>query len=133
MVNMALYGLGMPLEEVYALFKRLSERIFRGRSEFGIGFAAAIHAFISSYCYGQFPSADIDSVLEELLGDTTMLDHSYMMSIGARIGFPIVDVHTLQTCIVTSYNGVGKATDQDHGYKILRSDSPANEIYVKDA
>jgi hypothetical protein len=133
MVNMALYGLGLSLGEVYNLFKKLSERIFRGRNSFGFGLATAVHAFVSSYYYGQFPSADIDGVLQELLGDTTMLDNSYMMSIGARIGFPIVNVHTLQTHIMTSYNGVGKALDQESSYAILRSNSPSDEVRVSDA
>ncbi|KAF2022613.1 FabD/lysophospholipase-like protein [Setomelanomma holmii] len=131
MVNMALYGLGMPLDDVYNLFKTLSERIFRGRNPFGIGFAAAAHALVSSYYYGQFPSADIDGVLRELLGDTTMLDNSYTMSIGARIGFPIVNVPTLQTCVATSYNGVGKAPEAC--YRVLRSGGPSDEISIRDA
>jgi hypothetical protein len=121
----------MSLKDVYNLFKKLSERIFRGRSGFGIGFTAAAHVLISSYYYGQFPSADIDGVLRELLGDTTMLDNSYMMSIGARIGFPTVNVHSLDTSVVTSYNGAGRADSK--GYKVLRSTSPSDEIYVRDA
>jgi hypothetical protein len=133
MVNMALYGLGMSLDGVYDLFKKLSERIFRGRKGFGIGFAAALHVFVSSCYHGHFPSADIEGVLRELLGDSTMLDHTYMMSIGARIGFPLVNVHTLRTCVVTSYNGVGRASSQEAGYKVLESDSPSGEILVRDA
>jgi hypothetical protein len=133
MVNMALYGLGMSLDEVYDLFKRLSERIFRGRKGFGIGFAAAIHVFVSSYYYGHYPSADIEGVLRELLGDSTMLDHTYMLSIGARIGFPLVNVHTLQTCVATSYNGVGRVLNGDAAYKVLSTDSPSGDILVRDA
>jgi len=138
MVNLALYGLGLRLDAVYDLFKKLSMRIFRGRDRFGIGFAAAAHALIASYRKGQFPADDINGPLSELLGDISMLDSSYMMSIGARTGFPVVNLHTLETCIITSYNGIGKGPDPnamvgESTYNVLRSDGPQNEILVKDA
>jgi hypothetical protein len=138
MVNLALYGLGMRVEEAYRLFRELSMRIFRGRNRFGIGIPAAVHALIVSYRNGRFPAEDIDGPLSEIFGNTTMLDHSYMTSIGARIGFPVVDVHAKRTCIVTSYNGIGqrqKGSDckNETIYKVLRSDGPHDEILVRDA
>ncbi|KAF2820771.1 FabD/lysophospholipase-like protein [Ophiobolus disseminans] len=137
-VNLALYGLGLRLDEVYNMFKELSKRIFRGRVPFGIGVAAAAHSIIASLRKGQFPAEDIDGPLAELLGEFTMLDNSYMMSIGARIGFPVVNLKTLKTFIITSYNGIGKGPDThnlgvESTYRVLRSDGPENEILIKDA
>jgi hypothetical protein len=138
MVSLALYGLGMTVEETYDLFKQLSTRIFRGRSRVGIGFAAAAHDLIASYRNGRFPAVDIDGALSDIFNDTTMLDHPYMSSIGARIGFPVVNADTLETCIVTSYNGAARGRNvsgcgESATYKVLRSDGAADEIYIKDA
>lgn len=138
MVNLALYGLGMRVDEAYDLFRQLSRRVFRGRNRFGIGFAAAAHALIASYRNGRFPAEDIDGPLSEIFGNATMLEHPYMSSIGARTGFPVVNVDTLDTCIITSYNGVGQRqshddSDQKATYKVLRADGPNNDICVKDA
>jgi hypothetical protein len=140
MVSLALFGLGMRVDDVYDLFTRLSRRVFRGRNRFGVGFAAVAHSLIASYRNGQFPAQDIDGPLSEIFGDATMSDHPYMSSIGARIGFPVVDVDTSQavsTCMITSYNGagIGQApddADDQATYRVLRSDGPHNEICIKD-
>lgn len=138
MVNLALYDRGMSVDETYNLFKQLSTRIFRGRSRMGVGFAAAAHALIASYRNGRFPAGDIDGALFEIFKDATMLDHPYMSSIGARTGFPVVNADTLETCVVTSYNGAARGHDCDGGiehmtYKVLRSGDALDEIPVKDA
>jgi hypothetical protein len=140
MVTLALFGLGMTVGEVHNLFTRLAERVFRGRPPFGFSFAASAHSLIASYRNGQFPAEDIDGPLSEIFGDATMLDHSYMSAIGARIGFPIVDVDTNRapsTCLVTSYNGAGQVRHSDPDdkatYRVLRSSDSQNEIRIKDA
>lgn len=137
MVNLALYDRAMSIDETYNLFKQLSTRIFRGRNRMGAGFAAAAHALIASYRNGRFPAGDIDGALLEIFKDTTMLDHPYMSSIGARTGFPVVNADTLETCVVTSYNGAARGHDRDDGehmtYKVLRSSNALDEIPVKDA
>jgi hypothetical protein len=138
MVNQALFGLGMRVEKANKLFRELCLRVFRGRNRFGIGLPAAVHALIVSYRNGQFPAADIDGALSEIFGDATMLDHPYMTSIGARIGFPVVNVHSKKTCIVTSYNGIGQRPSRDDCkdeplYKVLCSNEPGDEILVRDA
>jgi hypothetical protein len=135
---LALYGLGMTVNEVDILFRRLAKRVFRGRDRFGVGFVTAAHSLIVSYLHGQFPSKDIDEPLHEIFGETSMLDHPYMSSIGARIGFPVVDLDNASTCIVTSYNGASKGQHQDpekdHAtYRVLRSNGPHDEIRAKDA
>jgi hypothetical protein len=138
MVILALYGLGMQVEETFKLFKQLSTRIFRGRTKLGLGLAATAHALIASYRNGQFPASDINGALTEIFGEATMLDHQYMSSIGARIGFPVVDVDALKTCLVTSYNGAvssrgrGACTPMST-YRVLRSEDAASEIRMKDA
>lgn len=137
MVVLSLYHLGLSIKETYDLFTQLSGRIFRGRSPVGIGLLAAAYALIASYRHGQFPAGDIDGALSDLLGDSTMLDHPYMSSIGARIGFPVVNADTLETCMVTSYNGAAKAYDGSDcndsvTYRVLQSDDASNEIQVKD-
>ncbi|KAH8710251.1 hypothetical protein GQ44DRAFT_626663 [Phaeosphaeriaceae sp. PMI808] len=136
MVNLALYGLGMRIDEVCDLFKQLSTRIFRGRSRIGFGFPASAHALLVSYRDGRFPAEDIEGALSDLFKNTTMLDHPYMSSIGARTAFPVVNANTLETCIVTSYNGAVRG--QDHGnynrnmtYKVLRSEEARNEILIR--
>jgi hypothetical protein len=138
MVNLAIYGLGMRVSETIDMFKQLSTRIFRGRAPLGVGYIAAVHAFVSSCRKGQFPASDIDGALIEMFGNTTMLDHPYMSSIGARTGFPVVDAHSLETCVVTSYNGAARGyhhseSDESTTYKVLRSEGTADEIRVSDA
>ena len=105
-MNAALYGLGLRVRSATEIFEKLSKRVFRGRNRFGIGYAAAAHSVIASYLQGRFPAKDIDDSLEEIFGDITTLDHRYMSSIGAKTGFPIVQLATSNTYLVTSYNGV---------------------------
>lgn len=67
-----------------------------------------------------------------------MLEHSYMTALGARVGFPVVDVETLETCLITSYNGASQASDlknslSDAVCRVLRSSNPDDEILVTDA
>lgn len=138
MVNLALYGLGLTVDETYHLFKQLSTRVFRGRSRVGFGPVAAAHALIVSYRNGRFPAEDIDSALSDIFHDTTMLEHAYMSSIGSRTGFPVVNADTLETCLVTSYNGAAPRQDQsDYNekatYKVLRSDEALSGIRIRDA
>ncbi|KAI0570272.1 Patatin [Pyrenophora tritici-repentis] len=138
MVILALYGLGMRAEETFSLFNQLSTRIFRGRSKLGLGLAATAHALIASCRNGRFPASDIDNALAEIFGEATMLDHQYMSSIGARIGFPVVDVYKLKTCLVTSYNGTtasygNSACTKMSTYRVLRSEGAVSEIRMKDA
>ncbi|RYN61291.1 hypothetical protein AA0117_g13033 [Alternaria alternata] len=138
MVVLALYGLGMRAEETFTLFSQLSTRIFRGRSRLGLGLAATAHALITSCRNGRFPASDIDDALMEIFDEATMLDLEYMSSIGARVGLPVVDVDTLDTCLVTSYNGAAPQYGDDactkmSTYRVLRSEDVADEIHVKDA
>ena len=141
MVALALYGLAMRIDDVSDLFRQLARRVFRGRSRFGLGFAAAAHSLIASYRNGRFPAEDIDAPLSELFGDGTMLDHAYLSSIGTRLGFPVVDVDSSRapsTCIVTSYNGAGDERSwEDPGgqatYRVLRAEDPDGSIYARDA
>lgn len=136
---MALYSLGMRVDDAYKLFRQLSARVFRGRSRVGVGVAGSAHALVVSCRNGKFPASDIDGALHDAFGDITMLDHPYMSSIGARIGFPVVDADTLETCVVTSYNGAGGLQEGDRGggddraYRILRSRSASEPILVTDA
>ncbi|KAH3938663.1 hypothetical protein HBH98_242720 [Parastagonospora nodorum] len=62
-----------------------------------------------------------------------MLEHPYMTAIGARTGFPVVDLDTLNTCVVTSYNGAGVVPQQPATYQLLQSTGPHDEILVKNA
>ncbi|KAF3038250.1 hypothetical protein E8E11_001965 [Didymella keratinophila] len=138
MVILALYGLGIRAEETFTLFSQLSTRIFRGRSQLGLGLAATAHALITSCRNGRFPASDIDDALTEIFDDATMLDHQYMSSIGARIGLPVVDAETLETCLVTSYNGAAPTYGDDactkmSTYRVLRSEGAISEIRIKDA
>jgi hypothetical protein len=138
MVILALYGLGLRAEETFVLFKQLSTRIFRGRNQIGIGFAAVAHALVASCRNGRFPASDIDDALSEIFNDATMLDHRYMSSIGARTGFPVIDADTLETCLVTSYNGAARGrsdleSKKKRTYKVLRSEGATGEICMKDA
>ncbi|KAL5401414.1 hypothetical protein PMIN03_011528 [Paraphaeosphaeria minitans] len=138
MVNLALYGLGMTVSEVSDLFKQLSARVFRGRSRVGVGFAATLQALLISYRNGRFPAGDIDGALSDMFNDTTVLDHPYISSIGARTGFPIVNADTSETCLVTSYNGAARGRDANDcrgstTYRVLRSNTVLDEILIKDA
>lgn len=135
MVNLALYSLGLRVGEAYELFKQLSARVFRGRSRIGIGLAATAHTLVASFRNGRFPASDIDGALHEAFQDATMLDHPYMSSIGARIGFPVVDANTLETCVVTSYNGAAAEPQDSDGntYRTLRSRSAGDAIFIRDA
>lgn len=135
MVNLALYGLGLRIDETLDLFQKLSTRIFRGRSRFGFGVAAAAYTLLMSYRNGRFPAEDINGTLAELFDQTTMLEHPYMTSIGARIGFPVINVDTLDTCIITSYHGVGRitadtVTNERESHEVLPSIEPPKEILV---
>lgn len=141
-VNAALYWQGMRVDHVHELFGRLSKRVFRGRRRRG-GFVAAAHAALTSYQNGQFPAEDIDEPLAEIFGETTTLEHAYMSSVGARVGFPVVNVDTLNTCLVTSYNGVGQSLGRIDGemgkgepkalYELMRSQGSRDEVLMRDA
>jgi hypothetical protein len=138
MVNLAIYGLGIRVAETNDLFKQLSARIFRGRARLGVGYIAAAHAFVTSCRNGHFPASDIDGALFEMFGTATMLDHPYMSSIGARTGFPVIDAHSLETCMVTSYNGAARGhrhseSNESTMYRVLCSDGVADEIRITDA
>ncbi|KAH6380444.1 hypothetical protein HBI08_239800 [Parastagonospora nodorum] len=137
MVNLALYGLGMDVSEVFQVFKDLSSRVFRGRIRLGFGPVDTIHTLLAAYWNGRFPDEDIDGPLYELFGTATMLEHPYMTAIGARTGFPVVNVDTLDTCLVTSYNGAGKSRPGSNAkhratYHLLRSGGHNDKILVKD-
>lgn len=128
----------MRPEESFTLFKQLSTRIFRGRSQWGLGLAATVYTLVTSCRHGRFPASDIEDALAEIFGEATMLDLQYVSSIGARVGLPVVDAETLDTCLVTSYNG----TSSRHGderytdmstYRLLQSKDAASEIRIKDA
>ena len=138
MVILALYSLGMRAEETFTLFSQLSKRIFRGRSQLGLGLAATAYALITSCRNGRFPASDIDDALTEIFDEATMLDSQYMSSIGARIGLPVVDANTLDTCLVTSYNGAAPTYDHDactkiSTYRVLRSEDAGSKLRIKDA
>ena len=138
MVVLALYGLGMRAEDTFTLFPQLATRIFRGRSQLGLGLAATAHALITSCRNGRFPARDIDNALTEIFDEATVLDVRYMSSIGARVGMPVVDLNTLETCLVTSYNGAaptydGSACTEMSTYRVLRSKDATEEIRIKDA
>ncbi|KAJ5047776.1 hypothetical protein J3E72DRAFT_204316 [Bipolaris maydis] len=138
LVVLALYGLGMRVDESFHLFSQLAARIFRGRSYFGLGIFTALYALVTSWRHGRFPSSDIEGALAELFGEATMLDLQYVSSIGARVGLPVVDADTLDTCLVTSYNGsTSRYNDQEYAnistYRLLRSDDATSEIRIKDA
>lgn len=69
-----------------------------------------------------------------------MMDHPYTSAIGARIGFPIVDVDNHagpSTCLATSYNGVGQTRDADADsratYRALCSSDVWNQVRIRDA
>lgn len=134
MVILALYGLGMRVKEADDLFTKLAMRVFRGRDTLDTGLLAPL----ISLTRGHFPAADIDECLSEIFGTMTMLKHPYMTAAGAKIGFPVVDVETLDTCLITSYNG----REQGHGSdarpvhtvsRLLHSKNPDDDILVKDA
>jgi hypothetical protein len=138
MVVLALYGLGMRAEETFPLFTQLATRIFRGRSQLGLGLVATAHALITSCRNGRFPASDINNALNEVFEEATMLDVPYMSSIGARVGLPVVEVDTLETYLVTSYNGAAPTYDdaactEMSTYRVLRSKDATEEIRVKDA
>jgi hypothetical protein len=133
MVNLALYGQGMSVSAALDVFKGLSSCVFRGRNRFGFGPINSFYAFLMAYRSGRYPSVDIDGSLHNIFGTTTMLEHPYMTSIGARTGFPVVDLDTLNTCIVTSYNGAGAVPQGPATYKLLQSTGPRDEILVKHA
>ena len=128
---LALYQKGMDIEEVDTTFQKLSRVAFRGRN------ISRVNPFrlMKSYMHGQYPAEHIDSALREIFGDaTSMFSSSYMSAIGARIGFPIVDVDNTKPtgrCLVTSYNAVGQF--HNTSYRILQSDGPATDILVADA
>jgi hypothetical protein len=133
MVNLALYGLGMDAEEAFPVFRELCSRVFRGRTRLGFGPVDTIYTLLAAYSNGKFPAKDIDDSLHELFGGATMLEHPYMTAIGARIGFPVVNLDTLDTCIVTSYNGAGeRKLHADATYEFLSSGGPHDEILIKD-
>jgi hypothetical protein len=137
MVNLALYGVGMDIGEVLHVFKNLSSRVFRGRLRLGFAPVDTIYALLAAYYNGRFPDVDIDGPLYELFGKATMLEHPYMTAIGARTGFPVVSLETLDTCVVTSYNGAGQSQiglNAQHRatYRLLRSGGHDDEILVKD-
>jgi hypothetical protein len=138
MVNLALYGLGMEVGQTLDVFKQLSLRVFQGRARLGFGPIDTIYSLLVACHSGLFPTQDIDGALYELFGKHTMLEHPYMTTIGARTGFPVVNLETLDTCIITSYNGACKiqaslGAERRATYQMLRSDGPHNEISVKDA
>lgn len=128
----------MGVGEACDVFKELASRVFRGRTRLGFGPVDTIYSLLAAYRNGRFPAKDIDGALYELFGKVTMLEHPYMTAIGARIGFPVVNLDHLDTCIITSYNGAGKTracTNAQHRatYRLLRSGGPCDEISVKHA
>ena len=138
MVVLTLYGRGMRAKETFTLFTQLATRIFCGRSQLGLGLAATAYALITSCRNGRFPARDIDDALTEIFDEATMLDSQYMSSIGARIGLPVVDANTLDTCLVTSYNGAAPTYDHDactkiSTYRVLRSEDAGSKLRIKDA
>jgi hypothetical protein len=126
-----MYKEGMQIDQVDTTFQELSKVAFRGRN------LSSLNPFglIKSYMHGQFPAEDINRALCKTFGETTsMFNHPYMSSIGARIGFPVVDLDNTKStgrCLVTSYNGVGDLSNSS--YRLLRSKGPNNGILVKDA
>ncbi|KAH7060994.1 acyl transferase/acyl hydrolase/lysophospholipase, partial [Paraphoma chrysanthemicola] len=137
MVNLALYGLGMEVGEAFDVFKALSSRVFQGRTRLGFRPIDSAYSLLAACRKGWYPAEDIDGALDEIFGKATMLDHPYMTAIGARTGFPVVNLDSLETCVITSYNGVGEKTcvdtQQRATYRSLRSSGPCDEISVKDA
>jgi hypothetical protein len=138
MVNLALYGLGMEVGQTLDAFKQLSLRVFQGRARLGFGPIDTIYSVLAASHSGRFPAEDIDAALHEFFGKDTMLEHPYMTAIGARTGFPVVNLDTLDTCIITSYNGACKVQasagmERRATYQMLRSGGPDDEISVKDA
>lgn len=135
---------GLSIDEVLHTFQDLAKRAFKGRAVSGVGFITAVQDLITSYICGRYPAKDIDEPLCDIFGESTMLDNAYLSSIGARAGFPIVDVNSeksTRTCLVTSYNGVrtreaNKRIGHRKGqsdYKMLCSENPRNRILVRDA
>ncbi|KAL6150048.1 hypothetical protein ACJBU6_11562 [Exserohilum turcicum] len=138
LVLLVLYGLGMRVEKAFTLFRQFSARVFRERNTFGLGLLANIYDFITSWRHGRFSASDIDYALTEIFDESTMLDLQYMKLIGARMGFPVVDTITSETCLVTSYNGTGSShSDEAYTrmltYRLLRSEEVSSEICIKDA
>jgi hypothetical protein len=134
LVILALYQLGLRVKEADRLFTELSFRVFRGRN----GPEDSLFAPLISCLKGRFPAADIDEALFDTFGVTSVLTHPYMTSIGARIGFPVVDADTSETRIVTSYNGASQ--DDDRGDRSLpvvatslRSRCHGDDILITDA
>ncbi|KAF3030307.1 hypothetical protein E8E12_000580 [Didymella heteroderae] len=134
LVILALYQLGLRVKEADRLFTELSFRVFRGRN----GPEDSLFAPLISCLKGRFPAADIDEALSDTFGVTSVLTHPYMTSIGARIGFPVVDADTSETRIVTSYNGASQ--DDDRGDRSLpvvatslRSRCHGDDILITDA
>jgi hypothetical protein len=131
----------MRIDKVDLLFKRLAEKVFQGRQPLGMGIVGDLISLIVSYSHGRFPATDIDKALAETFGDLTMLHHPYMTSIGARIGFPVVDhgtTHPVATCMITSYNGASHDVRPNNSvfkapYRVLRSRDARSEILIKDA
>lgn len=128
----------MRVEKAFTLFRQFSARVFRERNTFGLGLLANIYDFITSWRHGRFSASDIDYALTEIFDESTMLDLQYMKLIGARMGFPVVDTITSETCLVTSYNGTGSShSDEAYTrmltYRLLRSEEVSSEICIKDA
>lgn len=145
-VNLALYGRGMRVDEVYEMFKELSRQIFRRQNRWSCLTAAAPRITAAAQLFascrnGRFPARNIDGPLRDVFGDVSMLDHPYMNTIGARTGFPIVDWNTLETYVVTSYNRIAfddqKKTSKhkscDSRHRPLYARGPDDQILVKDA
>jgi hypothetical protein len=129
--------LGMDVGEAFHVFKDLSSLVFWGHIRLGYGPIDTIYTLLAAYWNGRFPDKDIDGPLHELFSKATMLEHPYMTAIGARTCFPIVNLNTLDTCLITSYNGAGKSQvclDTQHRatYQLLRSGGHDDEILVKD-
>jgi len=92
------------------MFLDIAERIFKRRKAFNIPFISRVFELIVLYfTNGLYSAQNIESVLKEVFGiDKSILNCSYVTSIGTKIGLPvaIVSSHPLYR-IFTNYNGVG--------------------------
>ena len=107
---------GRSLTETIQMFPGMAERAFKRRNGFNIPLISRAFELVGGYLAdGLYSSANIESALQEVFGDKSIMDSSYATQTGTKIGVPVATVSNHPSYrIFTNYNGVG-VRDEDQG------------------
>lgn len=105
-----MFHYGWSVNDSTETFGRLAKSAFKRRKGLDLPFLSRIQEILISYLTdGLYPANNIEGVLKEVFGvESSILDPSYAISTGTRIGLPVTTAQLKPSCrIFTNYNGVG--------------------------